>query len=86
MTDILKDILSLPVTIVHETTDNVILEVARLKNTYHIDVFGLAVAKELGATFVTSDHSEMEQVQKHEPISFLWLPAFQSNLQSPRNT
>jgi len=78
MTDILKDILSLPVTIVHETTDNVILEAARLKHTYHIalgDVFGLAVAKELGAAFVTSDHAEMEQVEKHEPISFLWLPA-----------
>ncbi|GHV95443.1 hypothetical protein AGMMS50293_17630 [Spirochaetia bacterium] len=78
MTAILKDIRSLPITIVHETSDNIALEAARLKFTYHIalgDVFGLATAKELGAAFVTSDHNEMEQIEEHEPISFLWLPA-----------
>jgi hypothetical protein len=35
-------------------------------------VFGLAAAKEIGATFVTSDHNEMEQIEEHEKISFLW--------------
>jgi predicted nucleic acid-binding protein len=39
------------------------------------DSIGLATAKDLGAIFVTSDHSELEAVEQHEPISFLWLPA-----------
>jgi predicted nucleic acid-binding protein len=73
-----QKIQALPLTVVHEITNNIAYEAARLKYTYRIalgDVFGLAAAKELKATFVTSDHNEMEQIEKHEPISFLWLPA-----------
>jgi len=35
----------------------------------------ITVSKELGATFITSDHGEMEQIEEHESIPFLWLPA-----------
>jgi predicted nucleic acid-binding protein len=78
MTEILQDIQALPLTIVHEISDDAALEAARLKFRYSIalaDVFGLALARELGASFVTSDHSEMEQIEAAEPIAFHWLPA-----------
>ncbi|GHV81723.1 hypothetical protein AGMMS49991_02810 [Spirochaetia bacterium] len=68
---------NLPITIVREITDNTIDTAAFLKSRSKMslaDSFGLAVAKELGAAFVTSDHSELKPVSQHEPISFLWLP------------
>jgi PIN domain nuclease of toxin-antitoxin system len=78
MTQLWEDIYDLPITFIRNMSDSLVKEAARLKYTYHIalgDVFGLAAAKELKATFVTSDHNEMEQIEQHEPISFLWLPA-----------
>jgi predicted nucleic acid-binding protein len=78
MTQIWEDIYDLPITFIRNMSDSLVKEAARLKYTYRIalgDVFGLAAAKELKATFVTSDHNEMEQIEQHEPISFLWLPA-----------
>jgi predicted nucleic acid-binding protein len=53
-------------------------EAARLKASYKIalaDAIGLATAMEFSAQFVTSDHAELEEVDQHEPIRFLWLPA-----------
>ncbi|GHV88479.1 hypothetical protein AGMMS50267_08390 [Spirochaetia bacterium] len=78
MNQLWDDIHDLPITLIHDISDSIVKEAARLKATYHIalgDVFGLAVARSLGARFVTSDHSEMEPIEEHEPISFLWLPA-----------
>jgi predicted nucleic acid-binding protein len=49
----------------------------RLKVAYSIslaDSIACAVAKELSATLITSDHSELEPIEQHEKISFLWLP------------
>ena len=49
----------------------------RLKVMYSIslaDGIACAVAQELSATLITSDHSELEPVEQHEKISFLWLP------------
>jgi predicted nucleic acid-binding protein len=67
----------LPITIVENISGAVSHNAARLKIAHHIslaDAIGLATAKELSATFVTSDHSELEAVEKQEPIPFLWLP------------
>jgi predicted nucleic acid-binding protein len=78
MDQLWDDIHDLPITFLRDISDSIVKEAARLKATYHIalaDVFGLAIAKEIGATFVTSDHNEMEQIEEHEKISFLWLPA-----------
>jgi predicted nucleic acid-binding protein len=53
-------------------------EAACLKSLYKMslaDAIGLATAKEFSATFVTSDHSELEAVEKGEQIPFLWLPS-----------
>jgi predicted nucleic acid-binding protein len=78
MDQLWDDIHDLPITFLRNTSDFIIKEAARLKVTYHIalaDVFGLAAVKDLDATFVTSDHNELEQIEEHEKISFLWLPA-----------
>jgi predicted nucleic acid-binding protein len=71
-------ILDAPITIVDTMTDNVLYEAGRFKTSYNMslaDAIGVATSKDLGAIFVTSDHSELEPISQHEPISFLWLPA-----------
>jgi predicted nucleic acid-binding protein len=78
MDQLWQNIRAMPITILREMTDPIINEAARLKSRNkmsHADSLGLAVAKELGGTFVTSDHGELEPVSRHEPIPFLWLPA-----------
>jgi predicted nucleic acid-binding protein len=73
-----QNIRAMPVAIIHEISDHIIIEAARLKShnkMSHADALGLATAGDLGAAFVTSDHDELESVEQHEPISFLWLPA-----------
>ncbi|GHV09032.1 hypothetical protein FACS189485_21200 [Spirochaetia bacterium] len=71
-------ILAEPITIIDTITDNVLYEAGRFKTSYDMslaDSIGVATSGELGAAFVTSDHTELETVEQHEPISFLWLPA-----------
>ena len=66
-----------PITVLNSISGFVYHEAARLKAFTAIslaDAIGLATAKELSAQFVTSDHSELEPVEQHEPVSFLWLP------------
>jgi predicted nucleic acid-binding protein len=63
--------------IVHTISQPVFHEAYRLKGTYKMslaDAIGLATAIDLSGTFVTSDHAELEPVEPHEQISFLWLP------------
>jgi predicted nucleic acid-binding protein len=52
-------------------------EAARLKAIYKrisiADVIGLAAAKDLGAAFVTSDHHEMDIIERTENIKFMWV-------------
>ncbi|GMO24629.1 MAG: hypothetical protein Pg6A_11650 [Termitinemataceae bacterium] len=67
-----------PIKIINSISDFVYHEAARLKASYKIalaDAIGLANARELSGQFVTSDHAELEDVEQHEPICFLWLPA-----------
>jgi predicted nucleic acid-binding protein len=78
MTELWQDIRTLPIKIIREISDSIINEAARLKSLYKMslaDSIGLATAVELSAQFVTSDHKELEPIERHEPISFLWLPA-----------
>jgi predicted nucleic acid-binding protein len=67
-----------PIEILNSISDFVFHEAARLKASYKMslaDAVGLAATKELSGQFVTSDHSELEEVEQHEKIPFLWLPA-----------
>ena len=68
----------LPIIIVDGISLVVSHEASRLKIAHHIslaDAIGLATAKELSAVFVTSDHKELEPIEQHEAVSFLWLPS-----------
>jgi predicted nucleic acid-binding protein len=74
---ILERISKMPIRIIETISTTVFHEASRLKSSYKCaiaDAIGLATAKEFSATFVTSDHSELEAVEKSEPIPFLWLP------------
>jgi PIN domain nuclease of toxin-antitoxin system len=71
-------ILAESITIVDTITANVFYEAGRFKTSYDMslaDSIGVATSGDLGATFVTSDHSELEAVEQQEHLSFLWLPA-----------
>jgi predicted nucleic acid-binding protein len=51
-------------------------EAGRLKAEYKIslaDAIGLSTAICLNATFVTSDHHELEKVEQDEAVPFLWI-------------
>ena len=58
------------------TIDNIIFsETSRLKAQYSIplgDAIGLATAIKMNATFVTADHSDFEEIEKKETLSFFW--------------
>jgi predicted nucleic acid-binding protein len=77
MSGIWESIYSLPITFVSKISDAVFHEAVRLKARYRVsvgDVFGLATAVTLGGSFVTSDHHDIEAVEKNEHIPILWLP------------
>jgi predicted nucleic acid-binding protein len=66
-----------PVKIIHQVSRVVIREAGKLKTNYRLslaDAIGLATAIELSAQFVSSDHSELEEVERKEQIPLLWLP------------
>jgi predicted nucleic acid-binding protein len=74
---IIQNVYRLPVTFIDRVTAPVLDEAARLKATYSCslaDAVGMALAVDLQGTFVTSDHHELEEVEQHERIPFLWLP------------
>jgi len=74
---ILKNILASPIHIMSAVSDTIFRQSSRLKAFYKCsiaDAIGLATAIELSGKFVTSDHHELEAVEKSEAISFLWLP------------
>jgi predicted nucleic acid-binding protein len=76
--DYLERILSYPIKVINVITDEVFRAASRLKGVYRIslaDSYVCATALSFNATLVTSDHHELEPVEQHEPISFLWLPA-----------
>jgi predicted nucleic acid-binding protein len=75
--EFLKKMTTSPVQIIDTIPQPLLREAARFKVTYHpslADCFALAAAFCYQGTLVTSDHSELEAVEKSEPIPFLWLP------------
>jgi len=58
-----------------DTSESIIFEAGRLKSQYKIslaDSIGLAQAVLLNASFVTSDHHDMDVVDNVENIDFTW--------------
>ena len=75
---ILENIFASPIRVVSAVSYDVFQESSRLKAAYKCsiaDAIGLATAMELSAQFVTSDHHELEAVERAESIHFVWLPA-----------
>ena len=73
---LLERIYMLPVQIVSEFTDDVLKEAGRLKATYRItiaDSVAVAEASVAGCPLLTSDHHELEAVEKSENIKFHWI-------------
>jgi len=72
---VLEKIYTLPIQFINTIDEVIFSETARLKAQYAIplgDSIGLATAIRLGGTFVTSDHNDLEEIEKAENISFFW--------------
>jgi PIN domain nuclease of toxin-antitoxin system len=65
-----------PIKLVGEVNDDIIINAGRLKRKYKIslaDSIGLAETIISNGTFVTSDHHELDEVEKNEKIGFTWI-------------
>jgi predicted nucleic acid-binding protein len=72
----LNDINALPVSFVPEIGGVFFIEAGRLKASYKMslaDAVLVATASVIGATVITSDHHELDTVDKAESIRFLWI-------------
>ncbi|MCL2703823.1 MAG: PIN domain-containing protein [Defluviitaleaceae bacterium] len=74
--NILYNVKSSGIVIIETISENVFAEAGRLKATYKIsiaDSFALAEASVSGALLLTSDHHELDAVEKVEDIKFYWI-------------
>ena len=74
--EMLESIKLEPITVCHETSEDMIIDAGRFKSRYKIsiaDSIGLAQAVKLKASFVTSDHHELDAVDVAENIDFTWI-------------
>jgi PIN domain nuclease of toxin-antitoxin system len=72
----LMEIKKSPIRLRMEVTDDVIIRAGRLKRQYRLslaDAVGLAETIISGGAFVTSDHHELDVVEKKENIKFVWI-------------
>ena len=73
---ILKPVYTAPLVIINTISPRVYQEAAHLKGTYRrislADAVGIATASELSGQFVTSDHHELEIIDRQESVEFFW--------------
>ena len=72
---LLAEIYTHPINIVDIIDTTIFSETARLKAQYTIplgDAIGLATSIKLGGSFVSADHSDLEQIEKAESVSIHW--------------
>jgi predicted nucleic acid-binding protein len=65
----------LPITFIDTISDAVFQEAVRLKTRYRIsvgDAFGLASAVAMGGSFVTSDHHDLDRIDRAAPGLLFW--------------
>ncbi len=74
--DLVSDLYDLPITVV-ETLDRSLMRAAGwFKVTYHIslaDSIALGLAQELHARLVSTDHHELDQIDRDGKMQFYWL-------------
>jgi len=72
---ILEQVYALPIKFINTIDEVIFTETSRLKAQYAIplgDAIGLATAIKINGAFVTADHSDFEEIEKAETISFFW--------------
>jgi PIN domain nuclease of toxin-antitoxin system len=72
----LDEIKNAPIKLVAEVNNDIIINAGRLKRKYKIslaDSIGLAETIISNGTFVTSDHHELDEIEKNEKIDFTWI-------------
>jgi predicted nucleic acid-binding protein len=72
---ILEQIYKMPIHFIDAIDKPIIDEASRLKALYYIplgDAIGLASAVIINGAFVSSDHTDLDQIEKSEPITFFW--------------
>jgi predicted nucleic acid-binding protein len=74
--ELLKDLYSLPLTVV-ETLDQTLIRLAgHFKTAYRLslaDSVALALAKQFNAHLVSTDHHEFDVIEKSGEVQFFWL-------------
>jgi len=71
----LDDIYEKPVKIIDSIDETIFSESTRLKAKYVIplgDAIGLATAIKFNGSFVSADHSDLEEIVKKESVSVFW--------------
>jgi predicted nucleic acid-binding protein len=72
---ILEKIYAMPIQFIDSIDTIIFSETSRLKAQYAIplgDCIGLATAVKMNGVFVTSDHHDLEDVEKKETVKFFW--------------
>jgi predicted nucleic acid-binding protein len=70
-----EDIKISPIKLNAEITDNILIKAGRLKSLYKIslaDSIGIAESVANNGYFVTSDHHEIDEVEKKEKLNIVW--------------
>lgn len=72
---ILDAIYKMPINLIDFIDETIFSETSRLKAEYAIpigDAIGLATTIKLNGSFVSADHSDLEKIEKAEPVSIFW--------------
>ena len=72
---ILENVNVMPIKFIDSIDAVIFSEASRLKAKYAIplgDCIGLATTVKMNGVFVTSDHHELEAVEKNETVKFFW--------------
>ena len=73
---LLVDMYAMPITIIEKLDRSLIQTAAYYKTTYSMSVadsFALALATQLDASLVSTDHHEFDEVDKSGEVTFFWL-------------
>jgi predicted nucleic acid-binding protein len=72
----LESLLNSAIKIIHQISPHDIREAGRFKTTYDVslaDAVVCAIALNMALPLVTSDHKELEEVERKEAMPFLWI-------------
>lgn len=74
--EILSDVKKLNIEIIDDFSDDIFLQAGRLKATYRMslaDSILVAEAIKLNAKILSSDHHELDLIERKESVKFLWI-------------